>query len=74
MTEPLLERSSVGEVILYGFQGVNKPSKTYPYEVNAVLADQILRCNTEILPHVSEYKGDKIIRRLAEIPVEARRF
>lgn len=61
------------EMTLYELKGVNLPKRD-PHEANAVLAAQILRRDAKILPHVKEYKGDEVIKRLVEVPVEERRF
>jgi hypothetical protein len=59
--------------MLYEIRDVTLPKRD-TFEAGAVFANRILRDDKEFLPFVTEHKGEGIIKRLVEIPVEARKF
>jgi len=61
------------DVMLYEIRDVTLPKRD-TFEAGAVFANRILRDDKEFLPFVTEHKGEGIIKRLVEIPVEARKF
>ena len=60
-------------VTLYELTNVELP-KEETDEAIAVLYTRILKGDKSVIMHTREYKGNNIMRRLAEIPVAERHF
>ena len=65
--------ANVGDFVLYELSGIPLPNKN-SHEANALLYHEILKNNRDVVSRTKQYKGEDIIKRLVEIPVQPRRF